>query len=156
MVKNFIKGVGDTVNTIFIKPTKKLIEWGTDLANWWKTRSDNQIKEELIDPTKRNNLWHNIKRLIKAGLIIQAGALFNPLIWYYQLTKWWARRGSNVQRLREEIMSEIPAEIEIIDDKIRVLEGKHEYKKVAQLKRMKAQLELQLRRVGNPGKEVTY
>ena len=156
MIQNFVKGVGDTANTIFIKPTKKLIEWGTDLANWWKTKSDTQIKEELIDPTKRNNLWHNIKRLIKAGLIIQAGALFNPLIWYYQLTKWWARRGSNVQRLREEIMSEIPAEIEIIDDKIRVLEGKHEYKKVAQLKRMKAQLQLQLRRVGDPGKEVTY
>lgn len=156
MIKNFFKGVGDTVDTIFIKPTKKIIEWGNALANWWKTKSDNQIKEELMNPNKRMDLWHNIRRLIKAGMIVQAGALFNPLIWYYQLTKWWARRGSNVQRLREEIMSEIPAEIEIINDKIKVCEDKHDYKKMAQLKRIRAQLELQLRRVGDPGKEVTY
>lgn len=130
-----------------VNPFKGMIDKSQKFLNTWKTKSDNDIKNELMDPSRRNNLWKNIKRAFKAGAILQGALWLNPIVIWYGLSKWWARRPANVARLREEILTELPAEIEILDDKIKRAESNKDFKEMAQLKRVKAQLQMKLRQV---------
>ena len=140
-VGNVFKTIGKGFNDIAIEPSKKVIKWVTDVIQFWKTKSDNQIKEELADPSKQWNLWSNIKRLFALGIIIPAGPLVWALSIYYAATEAWARRSGNKARLLHEMEHELPAEIDIVKKKIERAESNKDYNKADQLRRIEGQLE---------------
>lgn len=161
-IDRFIKGIksnamslGKLWTSYIVNPFKGMIDTQQKFLNTWKTKSDNDIKNELMDPSRRNNLWKNIKRAFKAGAIVQGCLWLNPIVLWYGLSKWWARRPANVAKLREEILTELPAEIEILDDKIKRAENNKDFKEMAQLKRVKAQLQMKLRQVAGQYQTVT-
>lgn len=140
-VGNVFKTIGKGFQDIIVNPSKKVIKWITDVIQFWKTKSDNQIKEELADPSKQWNLWSNIKRLFALGIIIPAGPLVWALSIYYAATEAWSRRSGNKARLLHEMEHELPAEIDIVKKKIERAEANKDYNKADQLRRIEGQLE---------------
>lgn len=147
-IEKFGRNVGKVFDATIKKPFDSLVDGAKKMANAWKNMSDNQIKEILLDPSKEHDAWANVRRLIKAGLLVQTGLIFNPLIWYYQLTKIWARRGSNVQRVREDLTNELEATIEVAQNKIDEARSHGNHEDLEQLIRWRKKLELMLARLG--------
>lgn len=147
-IKATVVSAGRLGNALVVSPVKKSIAGLSSFMNKWKDMSDKQVKEELMYPEKRWNIWAWARKLFKLGMLTQAGGAVNLLVLlYFYATKWWANRPAAVAKLREEILSEIPAEIEIIDDKIKRAQENKDYKEAAQLKRVKAQLQLKVQQV---------
>jgi len=147
-VKSNVDTVAKFTNSIIINPFRAGTVAAGKFINGWKNRSDRQAKEYLMFPDRRNNLWANVKRYLKLGMLVQAGFSMNMVfLLYYQAQKWWANRPEAVAKLRQEILSELPVEIEIIDDKIKRAEANKDYKEAAQLKRVKGQLQLKMQQV---------
>ena len=146
-VGNVFKTIGKGFNDIVVEPSNKVVKWITDLIQFWKTKSDNQVKEELADPSKQWNLWSNIKRLFALGIIIPAGPLVWALSIYYAATEAWSRRSANKARLLHEMEHELPAEIDIVKKKIERAESNKDYQKADQLRRIQGQLEKTLENI---------
>lgn len=147
-VKSNLDMIGKFTNSIIVNPFRAGTAAAAKFVNGWKNYSDRQAKEYLMFPERRNNLWANIKRYLKLGMLVQAGFSMNLIfLLYYQAQKWWANRPEAKAKLREEILSELPVEIEIIDDKIKRAEANKDYKEAAQLKRVKGQLQLKIQQV---------
>lgn len=147
-VRNTGISIGKIGKSLIIDPAKKASTAMSGWINYWKTRSDKQVKEDLMFPEKRKNLWRNFKRWLKLEMFLSSIAGWNwVLLVYYQLSKWWANRPEAKAKMRAEILSELQAEFEILDEKIERAKNNKDFEKEAQLKRVKAQLQLKQQQV---------
>lgn len=128
------------------KPVRRIDQWLSSVANYWKDKKETEIKEELADPRQRKNLYNAVKKAIINGSLLKAGILLNPLFLAYKL----ATR-QDKSRLRTEMIGELKAEIEICEEKIKdapdTPEGRNSKYK---LMRLKNELNKKLLRVGGP------
>lgn len=145
-VKNNIITVGKAVGGAAAAPVHKIAEIIQNGLNFWKNKSEKEIKEELADPNKRNDLYKNVRRAIGIYAWWAIG-FWNPLIWYYQLTRLWDKRPENVQRLRNEMEGELKTEIQIVNEKIADANSKGDNKAKYQLMRFKNELNKKLNNI---------
>lgn len=144
--KNNIITIGKAVGGALATPVKKIAEGLQNVMNFWKNKSEQQIKEELADPKKRNDLYANVRRAIGIYAWWFIG-LWNPLIWYLQITKLWDRRPENIQRLRTEMEGELKTEIQIVKEKIADANSKGDTKAKYQLMRFENELNKKLKNI---------
>lgn len=144
--KKKVQGVINTGRTI-VKPFKRTAQWLSNIVTQWKDANETEIKERLADPRSRNNLFSAIKSAIKYGSLYKAGLLLNPIILYLTITKKFTSRGKEF-RLRNEMIGELNAELEIIDEKIKDAGSAGDNKAKYQLMRFKNELNKKLIRVG--------
>lgn len=145
-VKKKVQGVMNTGKTI-IKPFKRTSQWISSMVAYWKDSNENDIKERLADPHARSNLFKAVRTAIKYGSLMKAGLLLNPIILFLTLGKKW-NNGSKEFRLRNEMIGELKAELEIIDEKIKDADRAGDNKAKYQLMRFKNELNKKLIRVG--------
>ena len=139
------KGVQQTQNTgrAFFKPIARTQQWVGNMAEQWRNKSSDKIKEDIANPHARSKLWKAIKSAILVGSLWKAKLLFSPLFIFLAITK---RQKKN--RLRREIIGEIRAELEIIEQKIEDARAAGDRKAVYQLMRFRNELRKQSVRVG--------
>jgi len=143
------KKVQDTVNVgkAFVKPLKRTSQWVTNMINQWKDADENNIKEKMADPHARSNIFKAVKASIIGGSLFKAGILLNPVFLFLSITR-KIGKNRNEFRLRNEMIGELKAELEIIDEKIRDANSKGDNKAKYQLMRFKNELNKKLIRVG--------
>ena len=148
-IKKGIQTVGNAGRAI-IKPIKRVKDEADGLMQKMADDDENKMKEDIIDPKKRNGLFSKVKKAIVAGSLWKAGLLLNPII----LGLWGLRKYAkfkNYNQLRLEIIGELNTEIDIVNDKI----ARAEYaapEEAARLKRFKAQLEKKKMKVAGTSK----
>lgn len=139
------------VGRIAMKPINRTKSWVLKTVNDWKDKDENDLKEKLADPHARNNLFTAIRKAIEIGSFAKAGLLFNPIFLFLTATR-GIGKNKRMLRIRNEMISEIKAEIEIIDEKIRDADsrGSKEDKDAKyKLMRLKNELNKKLIRVGS-------
>lgn len=143
------KAVQDISNVgkAFVKPFKRTSEWISSMVAQWKDKNENQIKEKMADPHARKGLFNAIKKSIIAGSLMKAGILFNPYFIALALTKKIGDKRKSF-RLRNEMIGELKAEVEIIDTKIQDADRAGDNKAKYQLMRLKNEIKKKLIRVG--------
>ena len=113
----------------------------------WKDKDENSMKEKMTDPRARSKLFTAIRELIIGGSLLKAGVLLNPVFAILA-----GLRGINKHnqkfRLRNEIIGELKAELEIIDEKIKDADERHDKDAKYKLMRFKNELNKKLIRVG--------
>lgn len=127
-----------------IKRTSNLVQ--NALANW-KDADETNIKERMADPHARNKLFDAISASIKYGSFAKAGLLYNPVFLFLTATNKFSKN-KKMARLRNEMIGEIKAELEIIDEKIKDAASNGDNKSKYQLMRLKNELTKKLVRVG--------
>ena len=144
-VKKKVQGVVNTSRTI-AKPFKRTSMWISKMVANWKDANENDIKEKMADPRQRSNLFNAFKSAIKYGSLMKAGLLLNPIILYLTLSKRW-NRSSKEFRIRNEMIGELKAELEILTVKIQDADRAGDNKAKYQLMRFKNELNKKLIRV---------
>lgn len=129
------------------KPFKRTAGWVTNILADWKDKDENQIKEKLVDPHARSNLFSAIRAAIVGGALFKAGLLLNPIFLFLGATKMIDTKNKKF-RLRNEIIGELKTEIEIIDRKIEDAARAEDDKAKYQLMRLKNEMQKKLLRVG--------
>lgn len=131
------------------KPLDRTKNWVTNMVNDWKDKDENAIKEELADPKTRSNVFTAIKTAIKAGSLLKAGLLLNPVFLFLSATR-KIGKDKNKIRLRNEIIGELKTELDIIDEKIEDARRKGDDKAKYQLMRLRNEINKKLNRVSGP------
>ncbi len=130
-----------------MKPINRTKSWLGNVINDWKDKSETEIKEEMADPKSRSKLFNAIKTSIKVGALWQAGLLMNPV--FIAITAFrHFEKDKNKSRLRNEMIGELKAEMEIIDEKIKDADQNGDDKAKYQLMRFKNEVNKKLMRVG--------
>lgn len=146
-VKNNIVAAGKAVGGALATPGKKIAEGIQSAINFWKNKSEQEIKEELADPSKRFDLYANVRRAINLYAWWSVG-LWNPLMVYFQITRWWNRNApGKIQKLRAEMEGELKTEIKIVKDKIQLAEKNGDTKAKYQLMRFENELNKKLKNI---------
>ena len=143
-VSKTVQGVGKIINSLVWKPLGNLGDWAKNLAKSFEELQTNQIKAELMNPKKRSWVWQAAGWLIKTGFEGMSGLLFNPLYWFYNWYKDSFKSKDQIEKLKSEILHELPTEIEILTDQIKIAESQHKFKRMAELKRIRSKLVNQL------------
>lgn len=130
-----------------MKPINRTKQWVGNVISDWKDKSETEIKEEMADPKSRSKLFNAIKASIKIGALWQAGLLLNP-VFIAIATISHFEKDKNKFRLRNEMIGELKAEMEIIDEKIRDADQNGDDKAKYQLMRFKNEINKKLIRVG--------
>ena len=146
--------VQDVVNVgrVFMKPAKRTSQWISNMVGQWKSKDETAIKEKLADPHARSGLLKAIRAAIVGGSLFKAHLLFNPIFMGLALLRRKDLKGKEV-RLRNEMMGELKAEVEIIEEKIKQADSAGDHKAKYQLMRLKNELNKKILRVGG-GKRV--
>lgn len=101
-----------------VKPIKRTKLWLDGVLNEWRNLSTEKMKEKMTNPHDRSRLFEAVRTAIIGGSLFKAGILLHPMfLTVAALTK--LNKNKKALRLRNEIISEINAEIEIIDEKIK-------------------------------------
>lgn len=147
--QNIKKKVQDVQNVgrAAIKPVKRTTQWVNNMVHQWKDADETKAKEKLADPHARKNVFEAIKTAIAAGSLFKAGILLNPLFLFLAVTKKLTSKNKEF-RLRNEMIGEIKAEIEIVEEKIKDAEYNRDNRAKYQLMRFKNELNKKLLRVG--------
>lgn len=147
--QNIKKKVQDvqSVGRAAIKPVKRTTQWVNNMVHQWKDADETKAKERLADPHTRKNVFEAIKTAIAAGSLFKAGILLNPLFLFLAVTKKLTSKNKEF-RLRNEMIGEIKAEIEIVEEKIKDAEYNRDNRAKYQLMRFKNELNKKLLRVG--------
>lgn len=95
------------------RPIKKTDQWIMKTISKWKDAKENRIKEQMADPHARKNLYSAIKRLIIEGSLLKAGLLLNPVFIMLRISN-----AKKAKWMRQEIISELKTEMEIVNEKI--------------------------------------
>ena len=135
------------VGKAFVKPFARTASWINNMVNRWRDMDETKAKEKLADPHARKNLFHAIKTAIAGGSLLKAGLLLNPVFLALSAYKLATEKGRDF-RMRNEMIGELKAEIEIIEEKIRDADSKRDYKAKYQLMRFKNEINKKLLRVG--------
>jgi hypothetical protein len=130
-----------------MKPVNRTKQWIGNVINNWKDKSETEIKEEMADPNSRSKLFKAIKNSIKIGALWQAGLLMNPIFISIAAFRRF-EKNKNKFRLRNEMIGELKAEMEIIDEKIKDADQNGDNKAKYQLMRFKNEVNKKLLRVG--------
>ena len=149
-VKQVVQKVSN-VGRIFIKPAKRTTMWINNMVNKWKDSNENRVKEKMTDPHQRGTLFKAIRFSVITGSLFKAKLLFNPIFLGLALIKKLGDK-KNSFRLRNEIIGEIKAELEVIEEKINDAGRNGDNKAKYQLIRFRNELKKKLVRVGGtPG-----
>ena len=161
-VKSNIDKTTSTVNTIVDKgkgvyrsataPFRRAIASINQTIEKWKNYDETRLKENLVDPHARKDLFSKIKSAIKLGALAKAGILLNPIFLALALSKKMSDN-KKVQRLRHEIIGELKTELEVLDAKIRDADYDVNKAEKYRLMRLKNEINKKLIRVG--GMDVT-
>lgn len=135
----------------FMKPINRTGQWVSKMVHEWRDLDETKLKEKIADPYARKGLFNAIRTAIKYGSLAKAGLLMNPLFLFLAGYRKYTVN-ANKDRLRNEMMGELEAEIEIINEKIS--DAKHDKKAKYRLMRFKNELEKKKLRVGG-GKKVS-
>ena len=130
-----------------MKPVNRTKLWISKLITDWKDADENNIKEKMTDPHSRKNIYNAIRKAIIAGSFIKAGLLFNPLILFLTVTRGIGKNKREF-RIRNEIIGELKAEIEIMETKIQDAASRGDHDAKYKLMRLKNELNKKLIRVG--------
>jgi hypothetical protein len=131
---------------VFVKPFKRAHDWLNNMVAQWKDKSENEIKERMADPHARSSLWRSIKTAIVGGSLFRANILLGSVFIYLRLTR--GLGGPKEARIRNETISELKAELDVVDEKIRDADKAQDNKAKYQLIRFKNELNKKLIRVG--------
>lgn len=129
------------------KPFKRGASWIGKIIDDWKDKNENEIKEKMVDPRSRNKLMDAIKKAIIGGSLFKAGLLLNPVFLFLGIASNFQSKDKKY-RIRNEIISELKIELEILDDKIKKADYDGDTKNKYKLMRFKNELEKKLLRVG--------
>lgn len=130
-----------------MKPINRTKSWINKLVVDWKDKDENTVKERMADPKTRSNLFSAIKTAIIGGSLVKAGILFNPIILFLTVTR-GVGKNKKAFRIRNEMISEIKTEMNIIDEKIKDADHKGDNAEKYKLMRFKNELNKKLIRVG--------
>ncbi len=130
-----------------MKPVNRATGWVGKVISDWKDADETKIKEKMADPHARNNLFSAIGTCIKTGSLMKAGLLLNPVFLGLSIMK-RAGKNKNEFRLRNEMIGELKAEIEIIDRKIDDARANGDKNASYKLMRLKNEINKKLARVG--------
>lgn len=144
--KKVVQGVVQT-GSIFLKPFRRTSQWVSAMVNKWRDADENNIKEKLADPNSRKGIFNAIKTAVVTGALFRAGLLLNPIFLFLAITR-RIGKGSRESRLRNEMITELKTEIEVIDEKIRDADRHDDNKAKYQLMRLKNEINKKLLRVG--------
>ena len=145
-VKSKVQGVQRTASAI-VKPFKRTSQWITNMVSRWKDANENDLKAKMADPHERSTLLSAFKSAIKYGSLMKAGLLLNPIIMFLTISKKWSDR-KNSFRIRNEMIGELKAELEIIEEKIRDADQAQDRSAKYKLMRFRNELKKKLIRVG--------
>lgn len=145
-VKSKVQGVQRTASAI-AKPFKRTSQWITNMVSRWKDANENDIKAKMADPHERSTLLSAFKSAIKYGSLMKAGLLLNPIIMFLTISKKWSDRKNNF-RIRNEMIGELKAELEIIEEKIKDADQAQDRSAKYKLMRFRNELKKKLIRVG--------
>lgn len=145
-MKSKVQGVQRTASAI-TKPFKRTSQWITNMVTRWKDANENDIKAKMADPHERSTLLSAFKSAIKYGSLMKAGLLLNPIIMFLTISKKWSDR-KNTFRIRNEMIGELKAELEIIEEKIKDADQAQDRAAKYKLMRFRNELKKKLIRVG--------
>ena len=145
-VKSKVQGVQRTASAI-AKPFNRTSKWITNMVSRWKDANENDLKAKMADPHERSTLLSAFKSAIKYGSLMKAGLLLNPIIMFLTISKKWSDRKNNF-RIRNEMIGELKAELEIIEEKIRDADQAQDRSAKYKLMRFRNELKKKLIRVG--------
>ena len=117
------------------------------MVSRWKDANENDLKAKMADPHERSTLLSAFKSAIKYGSLMKAGLLLNPIIMFLTISKKWSDR-KNSFRIRNEMIGELKAELEIIEEKIRDADQAQDRSAKYKLMRFRNELKKKLIRVG--------
>jgi hypothetical protein len=140
------------VGKTFMKPTTRTVGWINGMLNQWKDLNENQMKEKMADPRSRQNLYRAIRNAIMTGSLLKAKLLFNPVFMFLAITN-KITNDKNQFRIRNEMIGELKAELEIIDEKIKDAANNGDNTAKYQLIRIKREVTKKLLRVDG-GKKI--
>lgn len=141
------KAVQDAQNVVraAVKPIKRTQDWIGSMVAKWKDADETNIKEKMADPMARKGLLNAFKKAIEVGALFKAGILLNPIFLFLTITK-KINNKKNEYRIRNEMISELKTEMDIIDEKIKDAAGKDNKAKY-ELMRLKNEINKKLLRV---------
>lgn len=142
------KKVQDATNVVraATKPINRTKSWLMNTVNDWKDKDENAIKEKMADPKARKNLFTAISTAIKAGSLLKAGLLLNPVFLALTALRKVSKH-KDQQRLRDEMIGELKTELEVIDEKIQDARNNGDNKQKYQLIRLRNEINKKLVRV---------
>jgi hypothetical protein len=148
------KAVQDIVNVgrVFTKPFRRTNQWIDNMINQWKDNDENSIKEKLADPRARSGIYQAVKTALLGGSLLKAGLLLNPIFLFLTVTKYWGR-DKKIFRIRNEMISELKTELEVIEEKIKDADRLDDRKAKYQLMRFKNEIRKKIIRVGGTKRE---
>lgn len=133
----------NNVKKAMYKPIKRINQSVENTIFNFKNMDENKIKAKLANPRERSSLWALVKTAVAGGSLLKAGLLLNPIFLGIACTK-LATKGKRDFRLRNELISEVRAEIEIIEEKIQDADHDGKQKEKYQLMRYKNELKKKL------------
>lgn len=138
-----IQNVGRAV----AKPVNRTKQWLTKMVIEWKDKDENRLKEKMADPHTRSNLFSAISTAIKYGALLKAGLLLNPIFLGLSLFNHHNKKSKEF-RIRNEMIGELKTELEVIKEKKKEADYRHDYKEKYQLMRLENEIKKKLLRVG--------
>ena len=145
-IKSKAQGVQRTASAI-AKPFKRTSQWIGSMIARWKDANENEIKAKMADPHERSGLLSAFKSAVKYGSLMKAGLLLNPIFMFLSISRKWSNR-KNTFRIRNEMIGELKAELEIIEEKIRDADHVGDRAAKYKLMRFRNELKKKLIRVG--------
>ena len=130
-----------------MKPVNRTKQWLGKMITDWRDKNETDVKERMADPHSRSALLGAFKKAVAIGALWQAGLLLNPIvlgIGAFQL----GTKKSRDMRIRNEMIGELKAEMEVIDEKIKDADRNGDNKAKYQLMRFKNEVNKKLLRVG--------
>ena len=135
------------VGRALTKPVVRTKQWIGNMVQNWKDMDETKIKEKMADPHARNNLFTAIGSAIKVGSLAKAGILLNPIFLFLTITR-NIGKDKREYRIRNEMIGELKAELEVIDEKIEDARRNNDTKAKYKLMRLRNEINKKLLRVG--------
>jgi hypothetical protein len=129
------------------KPFKRTAGWVDNIINRFRDANETNIKEKMADPHARSGIFNAIKKAILAGSLFKANLLFNPIFLFLAVTKRLYNK-SNEARIRADVIGQIKAELEVLDEKIEDARRANDNSAKYKMMRFKTELQKKLIRVG--------
>jgi hypothetical protein len=141
-----VQGVQRTASAI-TKPFRRTAQWVSNMVTRWKDANENDIKAKMADPHERSTLLSAFKSAIKYGSLMKAGLLLNPILMFLAISRKWSNK-KNMFRIRNEMIGELKAELEILDEKIKDADHLGDRSAKYKMMRFRNELKKKLIRVG--------
>lgn len=113
-----------------------------DATNEVRNAKVNKLQRKLLNDGYRASWWNKIKTAIKYRMVGSVSALMVPIYWLLRK----AEKGKN-KRLKDEVISNMQLEIDILKDKYTDAENEHNAEAKEQIRRQIHKMEKELKRV---------